>query len=39
MGAAGRLRVVVYPCRGENIRIIPARLAEPREREDYEAER
>ena len=36
MGAAGRLLVVVYTYRGENIRIISARPAEPHEREQYE---
>jgi uncharacterized DUF497 family protein len=36
MGASGRLLVVVYSYRGENIRIISARLAEPHEREEYE---
>ncbi len=35
-GAAGRLLVVVYSYRGENIRIISVRLAEPHEREEYE---
>ncbi len=39
MGAAGRLLVVVYPWRGEKIRIISARPAEAHEREQYEAER
>ena len=39
MGAMGRLLVVVYTWRGENIRIISARLAEAHEREQYEAER
>jgi uncharacterized protein len=39
MGAAGRLLVVVYTWRGENIRIISARPAETHEREEYEAER
>jgi uncharacterized DUF497 family protein len=39
MGAAGHLLLVVYTWRGENIRIISARLAEANEREDYEAER
>ena len=39
MGAAGRLLVVVYAWRGENIRIISARPAEAHEREEYEAER
>lgn len=37
MGATGRLLVVVYTWRGENIRIISARPAEPHEREEYEA--
>ena len=35
-GAAGRLLVVVYTYRSENIRIISARPAEPHEREEYE---
>jgi uncharacterized DUF497 family protein len=39
MGAIGRLLVVVYTWRGENIRIISARPAEAPEREQYEAER
>lgn len=39
MGAAGRLLVVAYTWRGENIRIISARPAESHEREEYEAER
>ena len=39
MGATGRLLVVAYAWRGENIRIIPARPAEIREREEYEAQR
>ncbi len=39
VGAAGRLLVVVYTWRGENIRIISVRLAEANEREEYEAER
>jgi len=39
MGAAGRLLVVVYTWRSENIRIISARPAEAHEREDYEGER
>jgi len=38
MGAAGRLLVVVYTWRGENIRIISARPAEAHEREQYEGE-
>ncbi len=37
MGAVGRLLVVVYTWRGENIRIISARSAEAHEREQYEA--
>ena len=37
VGATGRLLVVVYTWRGENIRIISARPAEPREHEEYEA--
>ena len=39
MGAAARLLVVVYTWRGEDIRIISARPAEAREREECEAER
>ncbi len=39
MGAAGRLLVVVYTWRGENIRIISARSAETHEREEYKAGR
>lgn len=39
MGAAGRLLVVAYTWRGENIRIISARPAEAHERKEYEAER
>lgn len=39
MGALGRLLVVVYTWRAENIRIISARPAELHEREEYEAER
>lgn len=39
IGAAGRLLVVVYTWRGENLRIISARPAEAHEREEYEAER
>ncbi len=39
MGAAGRLLVVVYAWRGENIRIISVRSAEAHEREQYEGER
>jgi uncharacterized DUF497 family protein len=37
-GALGRVLVVVYTYRGENIRIISARLAEPHERAAYEKE-
>ena len=37
MGVAGRLLAVVYTYRGEHIRIISARTAEPHEREHYEA--
>jgi uncharacterized protein len=39
IGALGRLLVVVYTWRGENIRIISARPAEAHEREEYEAQR
>jgi len=35
-GVKGRVLVVVYTYRGSNIRIISARLAEARERGDYE---
>lgn len=38
MGATGRLLVVVYTWRGENIRIISARPAEAHERKEYEVE-
>ena len=38
MGAAGRVLVVVYTWRGENIRIISVRPAEAHEREEYEAQ-
>lgn len=38
-GAKERVLVVVYCYRGENIRIISARLAEPRERSRYEESR
>ena len=37
MGAAGRLLVVAYTWRGDNIRIISARPAEAHEHEEYEA--
>ena len=39
MGAAGRLLVVVYTWRDENIRIISARPGEAHECEQHEAER
>ncbi len=39
MGAMGRLLVVGYTWRRENIRIVSARPAEVHEREQYEAER
>ena len=39
MGAIGRLLVIVYSWRGDNIRIISARHAEAHEREQYEAQR
>ena len=32
----GRILVVVFTCRGEDIRLISARLAERRERKQYE---
>jgi uncharacterized DUF497 family protein len=38
MDAFTRVLAVVYTCRGENIRIISARLAEPHERSQYEAQ-
>jgi uncharacterized DUF497 family protein len=38
MGAMGGLLVVVYTWRGENIRMISARPAEPYERDAYKAE-
>jgi uncharacterized protein len=38
MGALGRVLVVVYTFRDENIRIISARLALPHERKEYERE-
>ena len=37
MGALGRVLVVVYTYRGDNIRIISARVASARERAEYEA--
>ncbi|MBL8290957.1 MAG: BrnT family toxin [Bryobacterales bacterium] len=39
VGAMGRLLVVVYSWRADNILIISARPAEAHEREQYEAER
>jgi hypothetical protein len=39
VGAAGRLLVVVYTWRGENVRIISVRPAETHERDQYEAQR
>lgn len=36
MDARGRILVVVYTYRGENIRLISAREAEPHERDQYE---
>ena len=36
MGVKERVLVVVYCYRGENVRIISARLAEPNERSQYE---
>ncbi|MHB0878161.1 MAG: BrnT family toxin [Anaerolineae bacterium] len=35
MDALGRMLVVVYTCRGEDLRIISARRATAREREEY----
>lgn len=37
MGGLGRVLVVVYTYRGDNIRIISARLAAAHERTEYEA--
>lgn len=37
MGAKGRILIVVYTYRGDDIRIISARPAEPHEQEEYEA--
>lgn len=37
LGALGRILVVVYTYRGDNIRIISARLAAAHERHEYEA--
>jgi uncharacterized protein len=39
MGAKERVLIVVYCFRGENIRIISARVAEPHERSQYEEQR
>jgi len=38
MGSKGRLLVVVYTYRQEDIRIISARLAEPHEHDQYKAQ-
>jgi uncharacterized protein len=38
LGIKGRLLVVVYTYRGENVRIISARRAEPHEQDEYEAQ-
>ena len=38
LDALGRVLVVVYTNRGENIRIISARKATPRERRQYESD-
>jgi uncharacterized protein len=38
-GAKGRVLVVVYCYRGRNIRVISARMAQPRERRQYEETR
>jgi len=37
--AQGRILVVVYMYRGEDIRLVSARRAEPHERKEYEAQR
>lgn len=39
LGAVGRLLVVVYTWRGDKVRIISARPAEPHECKEYEAGR
>ena len=39
MGAKGRVLVVAYCYRGEDIRIISARPAEPHESKEYETQR
>jgi len=36
--AQGRVLVVVYTYRGEEVRLVSARLAEPHERKEYEAQ-
>ena len=36
LGSAGQVLVVVYTLRGEDIRLISARAATPRERRNYE---
>ena len=38
-GTKGRVLVVIFTYRGDNIRLISARTAEPREREQYEEQR
>jgi uncharacterized DUF497 family protein len=38
LDALGRILVVVYTWRGDNIRLISARKATPRERQQYEGE-
>ena len=38
VGALGRVLVVVYVYRGENTRIISARVAEQHERKEYETQ-
>jgi len=39
MGTKGKVLVVAYTYRGENIRIISARPADPHERQQYEEQR
>lgn len=39
LGVKGQVLVVVYTHRGESVRIISVRPAEPHEREEYEAQR
>ena len=36
LGSAGQILVVVYTLRGEEVRLISARRATPKERRDYE---